>query len=74
MHVYFMVEIHGATCAAGCSKAHQVNRAAHVDVDEVRLDGVFEQLHAAGHAVWVRATDLHPEDVLGGMSLQQRPL
>ena len=29
------------------NSTHQVDRAAHVDVDEVAVDGVIEQLHAA---------------------------
>jgi len=53
---------------------HQVDRAAHVNVDKVCVDVVVEELHTPGNAVRVPPTDLHAEDVLAGVPLQQRPL
>ena len=54
--------------------AHEVDGAAHVEVDEVHINGIIEELHAARHLVRVCSANLHPEAVLAGVSLEQRPL
>ena len=59
---------------ASTAETHQVDRAAHIDVDEVCINGVVEQLHTARHLVRMRRADLDSKEIFARMSLQQRPL